>query len=54
MAVNLTTPYGEGFAAFLSGKHIGLNPYYVTADFVKASEWDDGWMRSYNEHFGRL
>lgn len=47
MAINLTTPRGEGYQACLRGHHISLCPFGID-QLVQWDEWINGWYEAYN------
>lgn len=47
MAVNLTTPRGEGYAACLKGQLLDVNPYGIDS-IPKWAEWINGWYEAWH------
>ena len=51
MAVDLTTPKGQGYVACMNGQPLISNPYYgINADIIcRWYEWAEGWNKAYDE-----
>ncbi len=48
MAINLTTPRGQGYLACLNGKPWQTNPHGLE-NIPGWYDWSDGWWQAYNE-----
>lgn len=48
------TPFEQGYAAFLAGKHVKANPFDKEVVPYSFKRWGEGWNKAYRDRQERM